>query len=847
MPFFREGSVQARPRAILGILAVSVLIPACGTGGGGTLTPTVAPAIPADLVALTGNQRVTLKWTSPTAGLTFTVLRSSNSGGPYFPISTPGGFTAPTTYVDSGLTNDARFFYRVTASNGFGSSAPSDEVMGIPAFAPTVISAGPGAHSLGVFPDGSVWAWGQNDGGQLGNGSMSTVGQNPTEVIGINDVTSASAGGYHSMALRNDGTVWGWGDNSDGQVGIDTGFAPVLQPLQVPGLSNVSAISAGGTHSLALRNDGTVWAWGANWSGQVGAGPTSVTSPVQVPSLSGILAVGAGYDFSVALRNDGTVWTWGENGTGQLGNDSTMASSPDPVQVANLNGVVAIGAGDMHCLAVRDDGSVWSWGNNSYGQLGIGPASGIPVRRPNRVLNLSAVLAVSPRGYHSLALKRDGTAWSWGSNQGMGLLGAGSQDGVNPTPAEIPGLNSVTSISAGGTHSLARRSDGSVWTWGDNDLGQLGVGAAKKIDSPLRTVNFTEAAAISAGQFHVQIVRSNGSLWVIGSNGSRQHGNKTTDVLDSPIEIPGFVAAVTATAAGALHCLALSNGTVFGWGLNDRGQAGDDSGTPLAAPPAPVVGLTGTFIAIAAGVDHSLAVKDDGTVWAWGDNTLGSLGTGSTSPAWTASAVQVLNLTDVKAVAAGEKFSLALKNDGTVWAWGSASFGKLGEGSTVVQAAQSTPIQVAVVSNIDAIACGDTHSMAIRNDGTLWVWGENSEGQLGNGTPSPGVNTPFQLSSPAGVTAIDGGHKYSLAVRTDGTVWAWGRNTSGQLGIGGFTTTSVPTQVVNMTDATAVTAGTAISFARKSDGSLWGWGDNSGATLGNSLIVFTATPILIPN
>jgi alpha-tubulin suppressor-like RCC1 family protein len=170
----------------------------------------------------------------------------------------------------------------------------------------------------------------------------------------------------------------------------------------------------------------------------------------------------------------------------------------------------------------------------------------------------------------------------------------------------------------------------------------------------------------------------------------------------------------------------------------------------------------------------------------------------------------------------------------------------MGSGAAGLPAAQSTPIQVLNLSGIDAIACGSAHGMALRNDGTVWVWGSNSAGQLGNGGPSPvPVHTPFQVPSLTGVTAIDGGQDYSLALRNDGTVWAWGRNNFGQLGIDSLTDKAVPAQVVNLTGVTSVTAGPVSGLARKSDGSLWGWGLNDTAQLGNPVLQNSAIPVLI--
>jgi alpha-tubulin suppressor-like RCC1 family protein len=188
----------------------------------------------------------------------------------------------------------------------------------------------------------------------------------------LSGVVELSVGYYHWLALRGDGSVWSWGNNDYGQLGDGSDLGRST-PRQVPGLSGVVAISAGIYDSLALRDDGTVWSWGYNGQGQLGDGTiTHRSTPVQVPGLRGVTAVSAASSFySLALRDDGTVWTWGANALGQLG-DGTRTSRPTPGQVPGLSGVVALSAGFLHVLALHGNGSVWTWGYNVYGQLGDG-------------------------------------------------------------------------------------------------------------------------------------------------------------------------------------------------------------------------------------------------------------------------------------------------------------------------------------------------------------------------------------------------------------------------------------------------------------------------------------------
>jgi alpha-tubulin suppressor-like RCC1 family protein len=837
-------------RRLLTILALAVVVPACGTGGGGTLTPTVAPGTPTDLKAISGNGRVTLQWTAPSAA-GFTVLRSANAAGPYFPISVPGQFPTPTSYVDRTVSNGNSYFYQVKAFNLLGESPPTTDVEGRPAFKPAVVAAGPTAsHSLAVFEDGILWSWGWNNVGQLGTGTQSGTIMSPVEVVALDEITSASAGASHTIVLRSDGTVWGWGRNNLGQLGVGSLLPdPSLSPVQALGLKGMIAVAAGNGHALALRNDGTVWGWGDNTDGQAGDPATSgfVVVPQQVLPLTGITAVAAGTWHSMALKDDGTVWVWGQNAWGQLGNDNTSARSPAPVQVANLTSVIAIAAGSAHCLAVRNDGTVWAWGNNERGQLGNGIATSAPTRLPVMVSNLSGVTAASAGQSHSVAIRSDGSVVSWGSNSSLGVLGNGSMGGLSATPVPVSGLTQIRSISCGARHTMAQQTDGTVWAWGDNGVASLGVGVGFLLVRPVQCQNITPAVDADGGDLHTHALRSDGTVWSWGGNTLGQYGNGATSGAPNHLPVQALgLSQVTAMSSGLNHGLALrSDGTVWAWGSNTRGQVGNGNAAvnPVLGP-IQVVNLTGNMTFIAAALTHSLAVRSDKTVWAWGENQSGELGNGVASASPVSSPVQAA-ITNVVAVAGGFGFSLALKSDGTVWGWGSNQLGQLGIGTTTAPPVLA-PVQAINLSNIVAIAAGNHHALALRNDGTVWAWGNNQFGQIGTGTATPlePVTTPFQVPTLTGITALSGGAHHSLALRNDGTVWSWGYNVFGMLGDDTVTDRGSPVQVVGLTGATAIAAGQQHSLA-VIDGLLWAWGYNPFAQLGVPALPASAVPVAI--
>ncbi len=340
-------------------------------------------------------------------------------------------------------------------------------------------------------------------------------------------------GGFHSLLQHEDGTVWAWGGNTSGQLGDGT-TTTRLTPVRVVGLDNVKYLAAGRTHSLALKNDGTVWAWGDNTYGQLGDGTlTNRSTPVRVQGLSGVVAITTGDWHSVALMSDGTLRAWGDNGTGKLG-DGTYTNRSTPVQVSGLTGVLVVSLGSNHSLAMKQDGTVWAWGNNDNGQLG----DGTTVRRPTpvQVQGLSGCLALSGGIVQSLALKQDGTVWAWGGN-GAGQLGDGTSiDRL--TPVQVSGLSGVSAISAGSHQALAMKQDGTVWGWGYNGYGQLGDGTTTNRHSPVQTLGLSQVVSISAGtNMHSLALTKDGSAWAWGYNGYGQLGDGTAIARYTPVKV----------------------------------------------------------------------------------------------------------------------------------------------------------------------------------------------------------------------------------------------------------------------------------------------------------------------
>jgi len=345
------------------------------------------------------------------------------------------------------------------------------------------ISAG-GKHTLGLKSNGSLWSWGNNDYGQLGYGNLNA--SNYPNLVG-NDTNwiSLSAGWQNSLGLKSNGTILGWGNNGNGQLGI--GNTTNNNTAAIIGTSNNwSNIVTGSGYSCGIKSNGTIWGWGDNSDGQLGDGTRiQRTSPIQIGIDTNWKLITIGDFYTLGLRTNGTLWAWGRNSSGQLG-DGTNISRLIPNIIGNSTWII-VDAGDAHTIGIKSNKTLWAWGNNLSGQIGNGTFGNIY----NTAILISSDTnwsKVSAGGNHSLAIKNNGTLWSWGSND-AGQLGDGTT--VNKiTPIQIGTDTTWVSISAGYRHSIALKSDGTMWAWGDNNARQLGNGNISQSNSPIQVSIF---------------------------------------------------------------------------------------------------------------------------------------------------------------------------------------------------------------------------------------------------------------------------------------------------------------------------------------------------------------------
>ena len=579
-------------------------------------------------------------------------------------------------------------------------------------------------HTCALTMPGGVKCWGQNGLGALGDGTTTNRGT-PVDVVGlISGVTSVATGAHHTCALTGSGGIKCWGDNGGGQLGDGT-TTNSTTPVDVNGLiSGATAVSTGAIHSCALTVSGGAKCWGYNSEGQLGDG-TAIQrlAPVDVSGLtSGVTAIAVGSVETCALTAVGGVNCWGYNYYGQLG-DGTTTSRMTPGDVSGLaSGVMQVETGS-HTCALTAAGGVKCWGKNDYGQVGDGTTTAQQTT-PLSVSGLSGVMtAVASGTSQTCARTEAGVVKCWGS----GTLGGGT------TPVDVSGLTSgVTAVAVGAQHACALTGAGGVKCWGYNGYGALGDGTTWPGWFPVDVSGLSSGAtAVATGWYHTCALTAAGGVKCWGYNAYGQLGDGTTTDRTTPVDVFGLTGGVTAVAAGVEHtCAVTVAGGVKCWGRNFSGGLGDGTTTDRTTP-VDVSGLSSGVTALSLGSFHSCALTGVGGVKCWGGNYSGNLGDGTTTSRLTP--VDVSGLTGgATAVAAGAGgHTCALTASGGIKCWGLNTKGQLGDGTT---AQQLTAVNViGLTSGVIAVAAGYEYTCAVTASGDVLCWGSNTGGQLGGG------------------------------------------------------------------------------------------------------------------
>ena len=827
--------------------------------------------------------------TSVLVGVAAPIVTGTDGYVTYTATSSPGGFTGTLTNKYGGggiIVNDLipgiSYTFTVTATNSVGTSAassPSNSVIPVDVPSPTL----------------NLLVAGLNSNGQLGLNNIISR-SSPTQVGSINWNTISSAS-LNSASIKTDGTLWMWGSNTNGELGLND-TVKRSAPIQI-GNSYWSVVSTNENSVGAISLDGTLWMWGYNNNGELGLNDlVHRSSPVQVGSSADWRNVSIRGGSTIAIKTNGTLWAWGYNAQGSLGNSTTVNKS-SPVQIGsdtNWDYVVGSGTGSVAVTAFfarKTNGTLWSWGYNAEGQLGNNTE--LPRSSPTQIGNGIDWSEIAAGESSCVAVKTNGTIWSWGGNS-KGQLGLNDRGVHRSSPTQI-GSDTDWLLPGGNQGFVVIKTNGTLWGWGPNTYGELGINNRIERSSPvqigsstnwLRLPSYgngqqmlalqgtstkpdapTNVVATSTGQTTATVsftrpLSDNGSdifQYTVTSNLSNIKAYSSTY---GPIIVSGLTPAtsytftVTATnsvgeslPSGASNSITTTTPgmDIYAWGYNSQGQLGLDNVIHRSSPVQ--VGSSNTWNTLVRGYVHTLATKNDGTLWAWGDNARGAFGNNTTSGSY--SPIQIGSLTNW-AVLSGTYFgSYAVKTDGTLWSWGNNTNGCLGLDDTVHR---SSPVQIGTDTDwADVRPVYGYAAFALKKDGTLWAWGTNGNGVLGiNVTGGGSRSSPVQVGTfGTSWKQLGGGgsttYQWTLALRPDGTLWGWGSNTNGQLGINSVIAKSSPTQVGALTNWSKIfkSGGSpAYALAIKTDGTLWSWGANGSGQLGLSYAdISRSSPIQI--
>ena len=868
---------------------------------------------------------------------------------------------------------------------GDGTTTPKSSpvsVLGIPTTVTKVASGG--SHTLFLTKNGTLYAVGQNDSGQLGDGTTVNRSQAVFVNTGANKIIDIGAGTGHSVALDQYGKIWTWGLNSSGQLGNNNTMNWSLPVISIASLiqgPNIPTLSARRTMGL-LDSNSYAWTWGANYDGYLGDGTTENKSfPVSVVggrqwSQFDIMPNGTGFGIDI----NGYAWTWGLNTEGVLGNNTTTKSS-SPVSVfggrrwltlrmtrddgsaqdsiggLDTNGyawmwgsLVGGGGGNVMrsspisvvgdkqftrlvnppytdlFIALDANSYAWTWGNGWYGALGNNQ-TGIVTTSPVSVVGGRQWLDIQMGGYYTqhtkvLGLDFSSYAWAWGRGSTSSGLGDGTLSDFS-SPVSVFGGHQWRKIVVSADYILGGLDNNSyAWTWGNKatsgDMGAIGDGTTFGRSSPVSVLGGRQFSDLQfsydyfAGLYPVLIGLSSGSVWTCGGNAVGTLGDGTTCLgRSSPVSVLGLTN-ITSINSKNFPMAFSSTSTVWGWGYQDgSGNLGDKTTTPKSSPVS-VYTLIGTYltsgtpsvvptlnrftvigtneaqtsaldtdgnvwnwginyktlppvtISVATlvggpalaenGVNSSVFLSTGGYAWVWGDNSAGQLGLGTTTDVNSPTSLPWgLRWQNIWTTMSGRTF-YGIDTAGYPWAWGQNTWGQLGDGTT---SSRSTPTSIlggrqVYVGVHPSLSIGAMGSMIAEPLGYVWSWGQI--------TPTLSVSSPIsiQVGFQSGWKLLQtnndtSGRGFSMAIDYmigQSYAWAWGANASGELGNSTTTSTSSPVTVVSSKVWRDISVGAVGGYnfliGYDGNGYAWAWGGAPGyGTLGNNTTVSASSPVSV--
>ena len=625
----------------------------------------------------------------------------------------------------------------------------------------------------------SIYSWGDNSYGQLGLGFTGNIKKYPEELeIGLN-WKSLLPLSFGCLGIKTDGTLWAWGNQEMGELGL--GDLNPDNPTQIGTDNKWIAVyrgGYGGSSILGIKSNGTIWSWGRNYAGELGHGNNiKVNTPKQIGvdnNWANIYTIGAS---SFGIKSDGTLWAWGDNYYGQLGHGNNIFLNT-PKQIGTDNQWFEIFGEGNSIFGIKTDGTLWAWGLNESGQLGLGNI--IDQKTPKQIGIDKNWVNIQSLGYGAFCgIKKDGTISYWGT-----FYYNGGNSIIIKSPEQIGNDNNWKKITKGGLgikldgtlwsipsetqigadkdwsnifyfngSYFGIKSDGTLWAWGYNNYGQLGLGDTQDYTTPQKVGNKHDWKNLYAFDNCKSLlaIKLDGSVW-----------NWGTDIVLMPRQVKNN-SNWAKISAGRQYSLAIKeNGTLWSWGLNDSGQLGLGDQQERNKPTQ--IGVDSNWISVSAGGKHVLALKQNGTLWTWGGNHLGQLGIGYKRDTIISNPIEIGSDTGWKMVSCGNKTSFAIKKDGTLWGWG---YGNGFWGSSFYH---RNPLQIGTDTDWKEVSAGLDWILfsAIKNDNSAWmstfIWNQ-ADWRKNHFTK------PIQIGTDSDWLTTTAGESRIFALKKDGTLW----------------------------------------------------------------------------
>lgn len=768
-------------------------ITAVNAGGEGAPSPVLIaapqppPMAPRGVAARPGHESVTLEWEELADAEFYTVylarspaLRKDNVQ------ALPGWIvrervTSP--FTQTGLLNGAEYYLLVTANNSSGESAASALLSATPsAFQELTVGV---SHNCTIDADSKLWCWGANDSGQLGDGTQSSrIG--PRLIEPAERWRAVAIAGDYSCGIRRDDSLWCWGSNSSGQLGFDTtGMSLTGHSIAAEG--PWTNVSVAGLASCATKRGGELWCWGNTF--------TALPKNAQ-----GFTQFGAGQSWQrPVLTGD---YLCGDDGTGTLTCWPRARDAFPAVQRWRwLNGYDAIDHSHVCGIDAADD-SAWCWQTTAPGRAAVGASIDEDAAIPKQVPGEAKWQILGVGRNHACGIQLDASLWCWGNND-FGQLGVDTRS-TALAPVKVSNEAVWQRVGAGEAHTCAMQRDGSIWCTGSNERGQLGQGVQPHRAKPTEVLR-NARAIMTFGNESCSIL-ANGALWCWGRAWAWLPGDELLSHVPVPLAPP--VPLVTVVANKRIHCALSAEQSIYCWGTPEH-QTSDKAfllstsstwqqvafGGPLCAlrndstlwcwdslrtgAPNQISNRT-DWASITGGYDHTCALTQGGEMGCWGANNGGQLGTGDFT---SRDALEHVGAGKRwKQISAGLTHTCAVGADQSLWCWGNNAFGQLGDGTDI---RRPTPIRVDTAQDWAFVDAGAFRSCAIKVSGSLWCWGYLLDKDAGDGVPRmSSIRTPMRVGLDNDWLTVDSGELHSCALKTDGTVYCWGMNDVGQVGDG---------------------------------------------------------------